>query len=58
MLRTVIKHYLAAKKNGNVKITGYKKEMVAAEMLASMYDASLDQFYPHQWNNPSIWPVL
>ena len=27
--------------------------MVAAEMLASMYDASLDQFYPHQWNQPS-----
>jgi hypothetical protein len=39
-----------------VKITGYKKEMVAAEMLASMYDASLDQFYYHGWNRPSIWP--
>ena len=26
-------------------------------MLASMYDASLDQFYPHQWNQPSIWPT-
>ncbi len=39
-----------------VKITGYKKEMVAAEMLASMYDASLDQFYPHGWSTPSIWP--
>src|SRR5688572_28956221 len=41
----------------NVKITGYKKELVAAEMLASMYDASLDQFRQHQWNTPSIWPV-
>ena len=30
--------------------------MVAAEMLASMYDASLDQFYPHQSDQPSIWP--
>ena len=39
-----------------VKITGYKKEMLAAEMLASMYDASLDQFYPHSWSSPSIWP--
>ena len=39
-----------------VKITGYKNEKVAAEMLATMYDASLDQFYPHQWNQPSIWP--
>ncbi len=38
-----------------VKITGYKKEKVAAEMLASMYDASLDQFYPHGWGEPSIW---
>jgi len=39
-----------------LKISGYKNEKVAAEMLASMYDASLDQFYPHQWNKPSIWP--
>ncbi|GAB3429921.1 alpha-2-macroglobulin family protein [Niabella aquatica] len=38
-----------------VKISGYKKEKVAAEMLAGMYDASLDQFHPHQWNTPSIW---
>ena len=40
-----------------VKISGYKKEQVAAEMLAGMYDASLDQFYPHSWNEPSVWPV-
>ncbi|MFN8291119.1 MAG: alpha-2-macroglobulin family protein [Chitinophagaceae bacterium] len=39
-----------------VKITGYKKEKVAAEMLASMYDASLDQFYYHGWSEPYIWP--
>ncbi len=39
-----------------VKISGYKKEKVAAEMLASMYDASLDQFYPHGWTEPYIWP--
>jgi hypothetical protein len=39
-----------------VKITGYKKEKVAAEMLASMYDASLDQFYPHGWSQPYLWP--
>ncbi|HVK98067.1 MAG TPA: alpha-2-macroglobulin family protein, partial [Flavisolibacter sp.] len=38
-----------------VKINGYKNEKVAAEMLASMYDASLDQFKPHQWNKPMIW---
>jgi TonB-dependent SusC/RagA subfamily outer membrane receptor len=39
-----------------IKISGYKKELVAAEMLASMYDASLDQFKFHSWNKPSIWP--
>lgn len=41
-----------------VKITGYKKEKVAAEMLAGMYDASLDQFYNHSWSQPSIWPYF
>lgn len=39
-----------------VKITGYKQDKVAAELLASMYDASLDQFIPHFWNKPNIWP--
>jgi uncharacterized protein YfaS (alpha-2-macroglobulin family) len=39
-----------------LKITGYKNEKVAAEMLASMYDASLDQFLPHDWSVPGIWP--
>jgi hypothetical protein len=32
-----------------IKITGRKGEMVAAELAASMYDASLDAFYPHGW---------
>ncbi|HRP56850.1 MG2 domain-containing protein [Agriterribacter sp.] len=39
-----------------VKITGTKGEKVAAEMLAAMYDASLDQFKPHNWSVPGIWP--
>jgi hypothetical protein len=39
-----------------IRISGYKNEKVAAEMLASMYDASLDQFKPHDWAVPSIWP--
>ena len=26
-------------------------------MLASMYDASLDQFKPHSWSNLDIWPT-
>ncbi|WAC10354.1 alpha-2-macroglobulin family protein [Dyadobacter pollutisoli] len=38
-----------------VRISGYKKERVAAEMLASMYDASLEQFYVHNWIKPNVW---
>jgi len=41
-----------------VKITGYKKEQAATEMLASMYDASLDQFSSHKWFKPELWPVF
>jgi 5-hydroxyisourate hydrolase-like protein (transthyretin family) len=33
-----------------LKISGPKKEKVAAEMVASLYDASLDAFLPHIWN--------
>ncbi len=38
-----------------VNISGREKDRVAAELLASMYDASLDQFKPHQWAVPGIW---
>ena len=35
------------------KIKGPKGDQVTAEILASMYDMSLDQFKPHQWSfNP------
>ncbi len=47
-----------ANEKWTVKITGSKGEKVAAEMLAGMYDASLDQFKPHNWNRLNIWPVL
>lgn len=40
-----------------VKISGYKNEKVAAEMLAGMYDASLDQFKFHKWNKPNLWSI-
>lgn len=33
-----------------IKITGSEKEAIAAEMAATLYDASLDQFATHQWN--------
>jgi uncharacterized protein YfaS (alpha-2-macroglobulin family) len=32
-----------------LRISGPKKEKVAAELAAAMYDASLDQFLPHGW---------
>ncbi len=40
------------------KIKGPQSDKVSAELLASMYDASLDQFKPHTWdfnpiNNPT-----
>ncbi len=44
-----------SKETWKVKISGYRKEKLAAEMLGSMYDASLDQFYPHQWTKPYVW---
>ena len=42
----------------NLKISGNKGEAAAAELLASMYDASLDQFYPFNWSVPSIWETF
>ncbi len=40
-------------------IKGPKGDKVSAELLASMYDASLDQFKPHQWYfNPINRPVF
>jgi len=40
------------------KIKGPKGDKVSAELLASMYDASLDQFKEHQWNfNPIHNPI-
>ncbi len=38
-----------------VKISGAKGEQAAAELLAGMYDASLDQFEPHQWEAVNPW---
>ncbi len=42
----------------SVHIKGNKGDKVAAEMLASMYDASLDQFVDHNWTTPAIWPYF
>ena len=40
------------------KIKGPQGDKVSAELLASMYDASLDQFKPHTWSfNPINNPI-
>lgn len=44
-----------SKETWKLKISGYKKDKIAAELVAGMYDASLDQFKEHSWNKPSIW---
>ncbi|HMN04515.1 MAG TPA: alpha-2-macroglobulin family protein [Flavobacteriales bacterium] len=44
-----------AKEEWRLKITGPKGEQVAAQLLAGMYDASLDHFVPHGWGL-SVWP--
>lgn len=36
-------------------IAGSKGEKVAAELLAGMYDTSLDAFSIHKWQKPGIW---
>ena len=38
-----------------VKISGTRTDKVAAELLTTMYDASLDQFKLHNWWAPSLW---
>lgn len=43
-----------AKEEWRLKISGPKGEKVAAQLLAGMYDASLDHFVPHSWDM-DIW---
>ena len=38
------------KETWSVKISGYKGDSMAAELLAAMYDESLDQIKSHQWS--------
>lgn len=49
------------KEEWRIKIAGPKKEKVAAEMVAAMYDASLDQYLPHAWSTidyPNHYTVI
>jgi hypothetical protein len=43
------------KEQWRLKITGKNKDKVAAEMVAALYDASLEAFKPHRWDF-GIWP--
>ena len=43
------------KEEWRLKIAGKNKDKVAAEMVAALYDASLDAFRPNSWYF-SIWP--
>lgn len=47
-----------ANEKWSVKISGSKGEKRTAEILTAMYDASLDQFKPHNWSKIDIWPRL
>jgi hypothetical protein len=40
----------------SVIIGGPHADKVSAEVLAAMYDASLDQFAAHEWEIPSLYP--
>lgn len=44
-----------SKEKWKVKISGDGGKKVSAEMLASMYDASLDEFRLHNWDKPYLW---
>ncbi len=46
------------KETWTMVVRGNKKEKLAAEMVATLYDASLDAFKPHQWNIGNLFPVL
>ena len=47
-----------AKETWTVKISGTDKDAVAAEVMTSMYDASLDQFKQHNWTVPALQQQL
>lgn len=44
-----------SKETWTVQVKGSKHENLAAELLTTMYDASLDQFRNHQLNTPLLW---
>ena len=47
-----------AKETWTLNINGARKDKIAAEMVAGLYDASLDAFQPHTWHIPGLWPGI
>ncbi len=45
-----------SKETWKLTVKGEEGNKISAEMLASMYDASLDQILPHQWQPMNLWP--
>ncbi len=41
-----------------LQISGNRKEKVNAEILTAMYDASLDEFKPGEWNLPGLYETI
>ena len=46
-----------SKETWTIKVSGNNSDRVTAELLTTMYDASLDQFIPHSWQIPYLWPL-
>ncbi len=46
-----------SKETWTVKVAGSNATKVSAELCTAMYDASLDQFVPHSWDLPNLWPT-
>lgn len=45
-----------SKEQWTVKVKGNDSTNKPAELLTAMYDASLDEFTPHSWQAPGLWP--
>jgi hypothetical protein len=39
----------------SIELMGAKGDQKAAELISSMYDASLDAIKPHRWGFPNLW---
>lgn len=44
------------KETWSLNISGQAKDKFLAEVVASMYDQSLDEYYPHGWNTGLFYP--